>query len=169
MLFRRKVSRDPVDEFWAWWSTVRDDGATAIGAGTVDRFSEGFNARIAAIHPELQWELTPGIGATHALVITSAGNAELRRTAARCVAMAPLRDATWEYHPHRFGDLSLFDHKLGIGGTTLDLSDIRFELAVDEQRRAVDVRCYHPEFARLPDNVRTQITFLALDWSVGEA
>src|SRR5439155_13212253 len=45
MLFRRKESRDPIAEFWAWWSTVRDDVAVAIGAGTVERFSDGFNAR----------------------------------------------------------------------------------------------------------------------------
>src|ERR1051326_8150521 len=134
MLFRRKPSPDPVVELWAWWATVREAVAVAIGDGTVDRFTDGMNSRVGAVHPDLQWELTPGIRARHALVVTSAGNAELRRGAARCVGAAPISDALWEYTPHRFGDLSLFAHQLGIGGSTLDLSGIRFAATVDEQR-----------------------------------
>jgi hypothetical protein len=39
---------------------------------------------------------------------------------------------------------------------------------VDKQRHQIDVVCYHPAFAGLPDNVQGQITFLTLDWAVGE-
>jgi hypothetical protein len=50
----------------------------------------------------------------------------------------------------------------------LDLAHIRYGVTVNQQDRQVDVACYHPAFASLPENIQGQITFLTLDWAIGE-
>jgi hypothetical protein len=169
-LFRRKPrpEAETIAEFWQWWATARDDVAAAIPAGTVQVFANQLGHRVAGIRPDLQWELTPGGTSAHALVVTSGGQAALRATAARWLAAAPPADETWSYRCARAADPSVFESTIEIDGHKLELDRIRYGITVDKERHQLDVVCYHPEFARLPDNVRGQVTFLTLDWAVGE-
>jgi hypothetical protein len=93
-LFRKKAcsEAETIAEFWQWWATARDDVASAITAGTIGDFSDGLARRVHAIHPGLQWELTPGITTAHALVVTAGGQAPIRAVAARWLAAAPRAD-----------------------------------------------------------------------------
>jgi hypothetical protein len=169
-LFRKKArpEAETIAEFWQWWATVRDDVAAAITAGTVMDFSDGLARRVHAIHPGLQWELAPGITG-HALVVTPGGQAAIRAVAARWLAAAPRADQTWSYRSVRAADPSTFASIIELDGHKLDLSQIRYGIAVNQQNRQIDVACYHPAFASLPDSVQAQITFLTLDWALGEA
>lgn len=168
--FRRSDKRAAaIDQFWRWWAGVRAEVAAAISAGDAERFSTEFNTRVESIEPDLQWELTPGTnGADHALVVTPAGNPELRATAARWLASAPAADKTWEYHAVRRSDPSVFSSKLGIAGLELDMAEIGYVINVDREFHRIDVVCFHPSFAALPDGARTQVTYLTLDWLLGE-
>ncbi|XVU29684.1 hypothetical protein ACQPZJ_22170 [Actinoplanes sp. CA-054009] len=169
-LFRKKASpeADTIAEFWQWWAGTRDSVATAIGDGSVARFADDIGRRVEAIHPGLQWELAPGSTSAHALVVTSGGQPESRAVAARWLAAAPAADETWSYRAARAADPAAFGSVIDLDGLKLDLSEIRYGVAVDEQRRQIDVVCYHPGFAGVPDEARGQITFLTLDWAVGE-
>jgi hypothetical protein len=169
-LFRKKArpEAETIAEFWQWWATARDDVAAAIPAGTVRDFADELGRRVEAIRSDLQWELAPGITSAHALVVTSGGHAALRATAARWLAAAPPADDTWSYRCVRAADPSTFESTIEIDGHKLELTHIRYGITVDKQRRQIDVVCYHPAFASLPDNLQGQITFLTLDWAVGE-
>jgi hypothetical protein len=170
-LFRRKdraASRaEAIAEFWRWWAGARTQVAQAIASGTSPALASEIGDRVEAISAELEWELTPGLNARHALIVTAAGKAELRATTARWLAAAPPADEVWEYHAARVADPAVFDSKLGIGEASMDMGEIRYSFTVDEDRRQVDVTCYHPGFAGVPDQVRGQVTFLTLDWLLG--
>lgn len=169
-LFRTKKApeADTIAEFWQWWSTVRDDVAAAISSGAVDRFTSGFTKHVEAINTDLQWELSKGASSAHALVVTSAGDATLRATAARWLAAAPPADETWSYQAIRTADPSVFESTMVINDQKVELAQIRYAITVDQESHQVDVTCYHPAFANLPDDVQSQITFLTLDWTLGE-
>ena len=171
-LFQRKDKAEKqsaaVAAFWSWWPGVRGELDAGIRNGSVREHAESISERVKAIHPDLEWELTPGFGATHALVVTSGGKAELRAVAARWLAAAPVADGTWEYHDIRRADPKVFDSKLVFGDLKLEVDEIRYAFSVDDQRGLIDVLCYHPGFAGSPDQVQAQVTYLTLDWLLGE-
>lgn len=169
-LFRkRKTSEaDAIAAFWQWWDTIRDDVAAAVTTGGVERFASGLGSHVNAINSDLQWELTPGGSSAHALVVTAAGNPALRSVAARWLGAAPPADETWSYRSLRTADLAAFEAMMQIGDEKLALADVRYGISVDQDSRQIDVTCYHPAFGSMPDNVRGQITFLTLDWALGE-
>lgn len=88
--------------------------------------------------------------------------------AGRWLAAAPPPDETWEYHAARQADPASFEAVLEIAEVRLELAGIRFAFTVDEERCQVDVTCVHPEIAVLPEGGRAQVTFLTLDWLLGE-
>lgn len=168
MVFSRGRKQDPVVEFWAWWPTVRPVVTAAISGGGWGSVTDEFNRRVAAIHKELTWEFSAGRDARHALVVSASGNAELRATAARWAALAPAADAEFEYHTSRQPDHSTLTATIEIGGRKLDLAELRFAFQRDGDAPAIDVVGYHPGFRKLPETVRGQVTFLTLDWLLGE-
>jgi hypothetical protein len=169
-LFRKKQrpETETIAEFWQWWATARDRVAAAISAGTVREFADEIGRRVDAIRTDLQWELAPGQTSAHALVVTSGGQATMRATAARWLAAAPPADETWSYRSARAADPSVFESVIELDGHKLELAQIRYGITVNKQSHQIDVVCYHPAFAGLPDEVQGQITFLALDWAIGE-
>jgi hypothetical protein len=167
--FKKKPSEaEAIAAFWAWWGGVRDDVATAIGDGSVERFTKQFSERVDAIHKDMQWELTPGTKAAHCLVVTPGGNPELRAAAARWLAQAPAADASWEYQAVRRADPSVFESTMVMNGHRLDMDKVRYGISVDSDRTVLDVQCYHPDFAGLPQGMPEQVTMLTLDWALGE-
>jgi Family of unknown function (DUF695) len=101
-------------------------------------------------------------------VVTSGGKAELRAVAARWLAAAPAPDEIWEYHEIRRADPTIFESRLAFGDISLEVDEVRYAFSVDEQRGQIDVMCFHPAFAQAPEEVRAQVTFLTLDWLLGE-
>ncbi len=78
---RNAADADPIGAFWSWWS---GSGATAVADAITRRqptdVNVELNERIARINPDLEWELGPGLHATHVLIVTAAGltkNAEV--------------------------------------------------------------------------------------------
>jgi hypothetical protein len=173
-LFQRKDSQRKeaqlaaISAFWQWWPSMRDVLDAAIQSGSVREHAEAIGQRVHAIHAELEWELTPGFGAQHALVVTSGGKAELRAVAARWLAAAPPPDDRWEYHDIRRADPKVFDSNLVFGDLKLEVEKVRYAFSVDDQRGQIDVLCYHPGFAGAPEQVQAQVSYLTLDWLLGE-
>jgi len=162
VIFGRKQrsagSAPAIVDFWAWWPTLQ---AAPPPPAELSR-------RIAAVHPDLEWELTPGNTARHALVVTAGGSADLRPVAARWGALAPPADPDWEFHTARQADPSALSAKLEFAGKTLDLSLLRLAFTRAGDRPSFDVVAHHPGFADLDDQSQGQVTFLALDWLLGE-
>jgi len=156
-------------DFWAWWPTVRPDVEAALSTGDWAALTPQFSRRVEAIHPGLEWEFSRGTSAKHALVVSSGGVSELRPVAARWGAMAPEADATWEYHISRQPDPTVLQNTIGLGeGVQLDLTQLRFAFTREEDSPEIDVVAYHPGFRMLGEQVRGRVTFLTLDWLLGE-
>ncbi|MFC4042771.1 DUF695 domain-containing protein [Dactylosporangium siamense] len=169
MIFSRGRKQDPIVEFWAWWPTIRPAVVAAIAGGGWGSIAEDVSKRVAAIHKELAWEFSAGRESRHALVVSPSGNAELRAVAARWAALAPAADPEFEYHTSRQPDHSTLTATIEIGGgVKLDMSQLRFAFQRDDGAAAIDVVGYHPMFRKLQETVRGQVTFLALDWLLGE-
>ncbi|MGI5237525.1 DUF695 domain-containing protein [Dactylosporangium sp. CA-139066] len=156
-------------DFWAWWPTVRPAVEAAITSGDWGRLSDQFNRRVSAIHPDLQWEFAAGSTARHCLVVSPGGMAELRPVAARWGALAPEPDATWEYHISRQADPGMLHSTIGLGeGVQLDLRQLRVAFKRDPEAPEIDVFVFHPAFHMFGESVRRQVTYLSLDWLLGE-
>jgi hypothetical protein len=172
-LRRRKAEADPgraIADFWQWWPSARPRLTASIDAheGGLPLVDE-IGARVNAIHPDMHWELGKGEISEHALVVSPGGNPALRAAAARWLAAAPPADETWEFHDGRQRSASFDDFTLSIEGHALQLSELRFGvISTGDQAHSVDVTVYHPLFDELPEPVRVQITYLALDWALGE-
>ena len=98
------------------------------------------------------------------LVVSPEGNPDIRAAARRWLRSAPLADATWEYADSRQrgscdGSLEIGPHRIGFS-----------EVVIGARREGahVDVTVHHPSFRDLPEDVRQQVTWLALDEAVGE-
>jgi Family of unknown function (DUF695) len=157
--------------FWTWWATAKDrlDAAIRGGQGIEEELVEEISRQVEAIAPGgLAWELTPGRRAAHALVVTAAGDPELRAAAERWRRSAPEPDGTWEYLSARPASLDAFGDEFEFGGRRIDMGDVSIAYETDERRREVDVRVHHPAFAAADEGFRGQLTFLVLDWVLGE-
>ncbi|HKT02199.1 MAG TPA: DUF695 domain-containing protein [Rugosimonospora sp.] len=169
MRFSRRDSRSKaVAGFWQWWSGVHGRVESAIATGQWGGLTDEVTARVSVIHPDLQWEFAPGKGARHALIVTAGGDPRLRALAARWYASAPPADDVWEYHPARQPDPTILTSLLEMADQLIRLQDTQFASLLDADRCQLDVVCYHPVFAQVPEQIQEQITFLALDWLLGE-
>jgi len=172
MIFRRRApttgSTSAIAEFWSWWSANRARIQETVETGGMPTLNDELNHRVTAIHPDLQWEFAKGRGARVALVVSPGGNPRVRAAAARWLAEAPAPDDFWEYHRSRQADPNALNYRFESGGHRLELSDLLFAFTVNADRCLVDVTSYHPGFADVPEGMRGQITFLALDWLLGE-
>jgi hypothetical protein len=160
-----------MDEFWTWWATAKDrlDAAIRDGAGIEEELVAEVSRHVQAIPPGgLAWELTAGQRAAHALVVTAAGDPDLRAAAERWRRSAPEPDGTWEYLSARPASLEAFGTRFEFGDRQVDMAEVTIAYETDERRREVDVRVHHPAFAGADEEFRGQLTFLVLDWVLGE-
>ena len=81
----------------------------------------------------------------------------------------PPGDATFEYASARRPDpAALINTLLDIAGRRIDLSALRFAARPQPSTSLVDVDVWHPAFASMTEAHRSRVTFLALDWLLGE-
>ncbi|KAB8193703.1 DUF695 domain-containing protein [Nonomuraea phyllanthi] len=171
-LFGRKgadeEAGDGIPAFWAWWQEARPGLDSLVAAGDDEGLRERLAPVVAAIHPDLVCEVAPGRSAAHALVVTAAGDAELRSLAHRWVRAAPPSDLLWEFHPSRQANPRALELTLDLGGHEFALDKLVLGLRVPRGRPRVDVSAYHPIFGELDEDTRMEATLLALDWLLGE-
>jgi len=173
MAFLRRSRRTPdptaaIASFWQWWTAEGADRTTrALAAQSPDRMTYSLTTKVGEIHPDLAWELAAGADAEHQLVVTAEGDAELRAVARRWLRSAPAADATWEYADLRQPVADLEGMTLGIADERIGFADVVVAARRDGHR--LDVALHHPSFGVLPEGVRNQVAFLALDSTLGEA
>jgi hypothetical protein len=168
MIFRRRSKAAAITAFWTWWEAARPRAEKMISGVPDDRLAAELTALVGAIHPGLQWEFTTGSDSTHVLVVTSGGDPALRSLAERWRRASPEPDVIFSYAAARPGNPSALGGVLQIDGHRLALGDARYDAIPDEATLAVHVRVWHPEFAGMTEQARTQVAFLTLDWLLGE-
>ncbi len=171
-MFKRAktVTGDPLAEFWRWWLADGGDAfAHAISnGGKFGKLTDTITTKVEAIHPDLVWELAPGKTAQHALCVSAGGDWQVRSTAERWLKSAPPSSNVWEFICSRRADPDVADHQLSFAGIDVKLADMRLRLDIDDTRQLIDVGCFHPSFPDLPTGARDQLSFLVLDWTLGE-
>lgn len=157
---------DAIGRFWAWWATAKDELARALREDrriAPDQV-RAIAARVRAIG-ELDWELTPGTTARHALCLSANGDPRARSVTEAWRRRGPRADATWEYWSAR-PPTTL--PRLVIDGVTLEREDLRARFTIDDDRERVDATYFHPGLRALPEGRRTPALFLLLDGAFGE-
>ncbi|RFA11791.1 hypothetical protein B7R22_17830 [Subtercola boreus] len=171
-LFKRRenpVPLSPIDEFWRWWTATGEGLFTAaIANGDYGSLPDQISAKVAAIDSELQWETSKGRLAKHALCVTAAGVAELRPLVERWARAAPPATDTWEFVAARQRDEALSSSAVQFEGTSIELGQSRVAFRVDEERQSFDVQIFNPRFVTLGLQDSRRVTFLLLDWLLGE-
>jgi hypothetical protein len=168
-LFGRKNGEEErIAEFWRWWESTRPALDAMVAAGETGRVAETLVPAVAELHSGLVCEVAPGRNAAHSLVVTAAGDAELRPLAHRWAAAAPPADLVWEFHPSRQANPQAADLTVEAGGHELGLGDLVLGLRVPRGAPRVDVSAYHPVFGELDDDARLEAALLALDRLLGE-
>ncbi|MFB4286595.1 DUF695 domain-containing protein [Nonomuraea sp. ATR24] len=171
-LFGRKNGEDDsaerIAEFWRWWEDARPGLDAKVAAGDRASLAETLAPAVSALHSGLVCELAPGRNAVHALVVTAAGDAELRPLAHRWALAAPPADLVWEFHPSRQANPQAGELTLEAGGYELGVGKLVLGLRVPRGAPRVDVSAYHPIFSELDDDARLDAALLALDAVLGE-
>ncbi|MHC6221740.1 DUF695 domain-containing protein [Arthrobacter sp. MMS24-S77] len=126
------------------------------------------STQLAAIHPSLAWDTGPGRTARSLLAVSSEGDASLRRIAEQWLRAAPPADKSWEFAAARQPVSGVVDNELEIDGYRLHLGDVHFRIAEDSERERLDIAVHHPLFAEMPDKSPLRVSFLLLDWVLGE-
>jgi hypothetical protein len=168
MIFKRRVKAAAIESFWTWWASARPRAEKVIAGIPDNGLVEELNALVEAIHPGLQWEFTAGSDSAHLLVVTSAGDPALRSLAERWRRASPEPDEIFGYAAARPGNPAALNGVLQIDGHRLVLEESRFAAEPDGTTLAVHVRVWHPAFAAMGEQARTQVAFLTLDWLLGE-
>ncbi len=168
--FRRRSAgaAHPYAAFWDWWISQGRTLAEQSISGAVDpeEFARTMTERVHSVG-ELAWELKPGDVSEHLLVISSGGDPTLRALARRVVLAAPEADESWSYVDSRPPSPEPESIVLGgSGAPDIDLARISVTARMNDGR--FDVQVHHPAYADLPAQARTEITFLALDATLGE-
>jgi len=166
-LFRKSQAASgphPITAFWTWWA----EEGHGIDPSQNSRATDELTRRVAAIQPDLTWHFGPGEASQHRLTVSAGGVAEVRPSAERWLRAAPPADPKWEFRSSQQADPDALSNVLEIAGHKVDLASTEFHVeSVDDELR-VHVGVHHPAFARLPEQVRAQVTFLVLDWLLGE-
>lgn len=165
---RRADPRPAIAGFWTWWGENRAAVIAAADSADRERLTELLRPAVAAVDPDLVWELADGFDARYALVVSGGGNPGLRAVAERWFRAAPEPDSDVEYAPVRRPDPRLFERSLTVDDYELPMNELLAGTSVDRQRGRLDVTVHHPLFPLLDDESRRRVAFHALEAALGE-
>ncbi|MET3932886.1 DUF695 domain-containing protein [Arthrobacter sp. OAP107] len=170
--FKRRaapVSVHPIAGFWQWWvSDAAGRFSAAVDTGQWGELPAEMSPQVAAVHPGLAWDTGAGRAARSLLTVSSEGDPGLRRIAEQLLRAAPAADKSWEFAAARQPNSDAVDSFIEIDGHGLHLGDARFRIAEDFDRERLDIGVHHPLFADMSEGVPLRVSFLLLDWILGE-
>lgn len=170
--FRRKAapaSLHPISKFWQWWTSKGAARFSAAAAtGQWGDLPNEMSEQVAAIDPDLAWDTGPGRTSRNLLAVSSEGDAALRRIAEQWLRSAPAADESWEYAAARQPAEGVLDNVIEIDGHRLRLGDVRFGLKLDSESECLDIDVHHPLFVEMTEDGPLRVSFLLLDWILGE-
>ena len=156
---------EAIEAFWEWWT---DHGgaalAEAIRTGEATDLPDQVTALFAAIHPQLQWQITPGSHANHALTLSPDGDPELRGITEVWLRTGPEPEDTWEYHAAR----QPLDGPVEAAGVILDPSEVVFTFEYDELYEQIDLVLDHDSLFEAHPDAALEAAFAAIEAIIGE-
>jgi len=158
-----------ISHFWTWWSAEGARRVTdAVRTGDYGDLVEALTTKVQAIAPDLQWELGKGDTSQHYLCVSAAGIAENRSATERWLRAAPAADESWEFRAARLPASNWADAALEFDGHSVSPGAAEVSLRIHAESYRIDVSFFHPSFGVLGEEARRRLTFLILDWVLGE-
>jgi hypothetical protein len=154
-----------LEDFWTWWADVKDQFRDAIATELATDIPDEITQRLKALHPDLTWQITPGITARHSLNVASGGSRMLRLISGRWALGAPPADADWEYHP---GRMPFDPDVISVRGIDVDPADLRLAIEIDTLFERLNFTVSHEAFAQLDYEESRDVTLDWLDAVLGE-
>ncbi|HZB29762.1 MAG TPA: DUF695 domain-containing protein [Streptosporangiaceae bacterium] len=165
----RAAAPDAPDAAAAEAPGAADAAVPAPGAadgGLSGELIEEISGRVAAIRPELQWEISGAPGAA-AFTLSGGGAGELRGICERWRRAAPPTEG-WTFHAARRAEPELLRRRLSLGDHEFDLGYVRLGMRADPNRARVHLSVYHPDFLFVAEEARRQVAANVLVWALGE-
>lgn len=156
---------EAIEAFWTWWiEQGRDSLTEAIRTGEATDLPEQISGFFSEIHPDLQWQLTPGAIALHALTLTPDGDPELRGITELWLRTGPDSDEAWEFHAARHP----IEGPVEAAGLVLDPADVIFTFEYDDLYEQIDLVLDHDVFVDAERDVALEAAFAAIEATIGE-
>ncbi len=160
---------ETISAFHRWFQGARPRLAIAVAAQDLEPLVQEISDHVHSLFEGLGWEIGPGTrGAAHAFALSPGKDLAARRVAQLWRAAGPRDDAEWELHAAKPGGGDLDALALEVEGETFAFGEMRIEADLDEQRERLDVRVFHPAFAKLGRPLALQLAELAVIETLGE-
>ncbi len=160
--------RPAVAEFWRWWSEHRDEVLAAADTGRQEDVRALLGPAVAALDPDLVWDLSPGHTTKHLFVVSGSGSVDRQAIAERWRLAAPTDDPDVTYASSRPRHPDPATAVLYVDDFELPLAEATAATRVDSQRGRLDVVVHHPLFPLLAKEHRLEAAFRSLDLVLGE-
>lgn len=158
-----------ISAFFHWWATARPRIEAALAAEALDPLVEEISRRVEALAPGLGWEIGPALhGGAHAFALSAGGDLAARRVTELWRRAAPADAGGWELYPAKPGGGDLAGLALELEGESVSFGAMEVAVDVDERAERLDVRLFHPAFARLAPALARQLAELAIVETLGE-
>ncbi len=159
------MSSGAITEFWRAWPRLvhvldREIADNHYGVGT-----ELLTDLVKSIDPALEWDLSPGVEARHALCLSSAADPSLRPLTERWFRAAPSATDEWEYHPAR---IPVEPTLVQVGDVGIHPLDVTVVSEVRHSTEELNLTIGHPSFGLIDEALQLQMAFRMIDDLIGE-
>ena len=160
-----RVSREGIIAFWQAWSPLARLLERELAGGHYGEGTEALTDLVEDIDPALEWDLLPGLDATHALCLSSSADLSLRPLTERWFRAAPPADSAWEYHPAR---IPVEPSVVQVGEVEIHPLDVTVVAELNPSTEELYLTIGHPDFGLTDETLQLQIAFRLLDDLLGE-
>jgi hypothetical protein len=166
----QKTFKVRVNEFWDWFPKNAEALFKMIESGETEPLSSTVAPLMHASMPEMAWVFGPGESGGHSFTVSGEGSLPKQLLAEFWLSLAP-EVPRWTFHASRQPSSENLLAEMSValrGGEAVNTTELLIQTTVDAESESINVLCWHPAFANLPEEDRYQILFLFLDEALGE-
>lgn len=164
-----KSFKSRVNEFWKWYSDVGPRFFRTIEAGNCKDLLHEVSPVVEELFPGFAWVFGPGpneVGG-HSFTLSGSGSIHFQFLAEYWKAQAPELEG-WTFHASRQPNGADPVAAIRIDETKFVFGETQFTANVNNEKEKVDLEVFNPSFANVESEVRVEVTFLILDYILGE-
>jgi len=157
-----------VDQFWSWFAENSQRLLDGIDNQEFDALVPEVSDQVKAMAP-LAWVFgPPPEGATgHSFTLTPEGNAYKQHIIEFVLSRRPELE-NWTFYNSKQPANSVDGISIDVMGEKLTAQEFWVVATPNAERKKVDLKLWHPLFAKLSERDQQQLTFIWLDESLGE-
>ncbi|MEM6572120.1 MAG: hypothetical protein AAF957_27135 [Planctomycetota bacterium] len=154
-----------VDDFWRWFAAHERRLFNELQDGSLDPAELG--AKVDAVTPVLAWEMCPSPEeGREGFTVSAEGSPSVRLLVEALLDAAPPLEH-WTLFGSKQPGEGMRSMRVGDRGE-FAFADFRFAVDFDAESERLSIQVHHPRFSELGPEIRSQLTFLALEQALGE-